>query len=132
MNAVPKPAEGSPLAGLRVLVVEDMFLIAEDLADQLTGWGCEVIGPDGHVKGALQHIADSKIDGALLDVNLDGETSFEIAAILSSQNVPFIFLTGYDRDAIFPAEFQSAPKLSKPLVSEALQAMMRQHFLHAA
>jgi CheY-like chemotaxis protein len=132
MDAAPKSAEGSPLAGLRVLVVEDMFLIAEDIADQLSGWGCEVVGPDGHVKGALQRIAESRIDGALLDVNLDGETSFEIAAVLSSKNVPFIFLTGYDRDTFFPDELQSAPKLSKPVVGEALQAMIRQHFLRAA
>jgi CheY-like chemotaxis protein len=130
MNAAAKRAESSPLSGLRVLVVEDMFLIAEDIADQLSEWGCKVVGPDRHVKGALQSIAESRIDGALLDVNLDGETSFEIASTLASQDTPFIFMTGYDSEKVFPAEFQSAPKLSKPVIPEALQAMIRRHFLN--
>ena len=130
MNAVAKRAESSPLSGLRVLVVEDMFLIAEDIADQLSEWGCEVVGPNRHVKGALMSIAECRIDGALLDVNLDGETSFEIASTLASQDTPFIFMTGYDSEKMFPVEFKSAPKLNKPVIAEALQAMMRQHFLN--
>ncbi|MGN6303608.1 MAG: response regulator [Mesorhizobium sp.] len=132
MTAGTTPAPAVSLTGLKVLVVEDMFLIAEDLAEQLSTWGCEVVGPDRHVKGALQSIANSHIDGALLDVNLDGETSFEIASTLASRNTPFIFLTGYDSEKAFPAEFHSAPKLSKPVVAEALQAMIRRHFLNQA
>jgi CheY-like chemotaxis protein len=129
MNAVAKRAESSPLSGLRVLVVEDMFLIAEDIAGQLSEWGCKVVGPDRHVKGALRNIATNQVDGALLDVNLDGETSFEIASALASQDIPFIFMTGYDSEEVFPAEFQSAPKLNKPVIPDVLQRMIQRHFL---
>jgi CheY-like chemotaxis protein len=105
-----------------------MFLIAEDIADQLTSWGCEVVGPDSRPDSALDRIKGAELDGALLDVNLAGETSFGIASVLASRNVPFIFLTGYDREAVFPSEFRSAPKLAKPIATEALQEMMTLHF----
>jgi two-component SAPR family response regulator len=128
MNPASKSAEPA-LAGLRVLIVEDMFLIAIDLADQLAGLGCEIVGPDSHVEGALTNIKAHELDGALLDVNLDGETSFPIASALSSRKIPFIFLTGYDGDTIFPAEFRSSPKLPKPVATETLSTMMKQHFV---
>lgn len=116
------------LSGLRVLVVEDVFLIAEDLADQLASWGCKVVGPDGRVAGALQKIAEDALDGALLDVNLKDETSFPIATALAARGIPFIFLTGYDGKTVFPEEFRASPKLSKPVISEQLARAMEQHF----
>jgi CheY-like chemotaxis protein len=120
----------SPLAGLRILIAEDMYLVAQDIADQLAGLGCEVVGPDGRVKSALKRIESSGIDGALLDVNLGGESSFVIAAELASRHIPFIFLTGYDRETAFPSEFRSSPKLSKPVADKALAQMMEKHFVH--
>ncbi len=128
MNRPHKTGDASRLSGLRILVVEDMFLVAEDLADQLAGWGCEVIGPLSRVEAALKCIEEKGLDGALLDVNLDGETSFPIAAALAARQVPFIFLTGYDRETAFPAEFRPAPKLAKPVIPNALVQMMECHF----
>jgi two-component SAPR family response regulator len=120
--------DASPLAGLRILIVEDMFLVADDLAEQLNGWSCHVVGPEARVKDALARIAESELDGALLDVNLGKEWSFDIAVELASRNVPFIFLTGYDRDTVFPGDLHSRPKLSKPVDSDALAKMIEQHF----
>ncbi|WP_353646082.1 hypothetical protein [Mesorhizobium sp. WSM2239] len=125
-------ADAMPLSGLRVLVVEDAFLIAEDLADQLSMWGCEVIGPDGHVSRALEQIGDNELDGALLDVNLKNETSFPIASALAARGIPFVFLTGYDSDTVFPNEFRSSPKIGKPVDPELLARVMEQHFKRAS
>jgi CheY-like chemotaxis protein len=112
--------ERFPLLGLHILVVEDTFLVAMDLSDQLTDSGCDVIGPAASVKQALEQIHGVALDGAVLDVNLNGERSFPIAELLTARGVPFLFLTGYDSATVFPEEFQSAPRLSKPVDGKAL------------
>jgi CheY-like chemotaxis protein len=104
-----------PLSGLQVLIVEDTFLVAMDLSDQLTDSGCSVIGPAASVQQALDQIDGVALDGAVLDVNLDGERSFPIAEVLTARGVPFLFLSGYDSATVFPEEFQAAPRLSKPV-----------------
>lgn len=104
------------LKGLRVLVVEDQFLVAEDLAQTLTDWGCEVLGPAAEVKSALKIVASHTLDGAILDINLGHhETSFPVAAVLRQRDVPFVFLTGNAFDSSFPQEYAEFPRLSKPM-----------------
>ncbi|TPI32665.1 response regulator [Mesorhizobium sp. B3-1-9] len=103
------------LSGLNVLVVEDVFMLAEDLTDRLTQAGCTVIGPAPTVRQALAQIDGVALDGAVLDVNLRGEQSFPLAEHLTLGRVPFIFLTGYDSVTVFPDQFRDKPKLSKPV-----------------
>jgi CheY-like chemotaxis protein len=110
----------SPLSGLQVLVVEDVFLVALDLSDQLADSGCEVVGPASSVKQALEKIDGIALDGAVLDVNLGGERSFPVAELLASRGIPFLFLTGYDSATVIPEEFQQAPRLSKPVDAKTL------------
>jgi CheY-like chemotaxis protein len=118
--------EKSPLSGLHVLVVEDMFLVALDLSDQLTDSGCEVIGPASSVRQALEEIDGVELDGAVLDINLAGERSFPVAELLAARGVPFLFLTGYDSGGTIPEQFKQAPKLSKPVdVTELTNAVAR-------
>ncbi|RWB79060.1 MAG: response regulator [Mesorhizobium sp.] len=103
------------LSGLKVLVVEDVFMLAQDLADQLTGAGCTVVGPVPTVQQALEQADSVALDGAVLDVNLRGERSFPLAEHLARGGVPFIFLTGYDSATVFPDQFRDAQKLTKPV-----------------
>ncbi|TIV66576.1 MAG: response regulator [Mesorhizobium sp.] len=105
----------TPLSGLNVLVVEDVFMLAQDLADQLAGAGCTIVGPAPTVQQALDQIDGIALDGALLDVNLRGERSFPLAEHLARGGVPFIFLTGYDSATVFPDRFRDTPKLTKPV-----------------
>jgi DNA-binding response OmpR family regulator len=114
------------LTGVRVLIVEDSFLVAEDLAETVTEFGCTVVGPAGTLADGLRHAADSDLDGALLDVNLsNNETSFPIAELLRERGVPFLFLSGYDLDSAFPHEFKPVERLAKPVDARRLaQAMM--------
>ncbi|AEH90886.1 MULTISPECIES: response regulator [Mesorhizobium] len=107
--------KNAPLSGLRVLVVEDAFLLALDLSDELKTAGCDVVGPAPSVQQALEQIDGVKLDGAVLDVNLHGERSFPIAEHLATRGVPFVFLTGYDSATVFPDQFQDSPRLSKPV-----------------
>ncbi|TIU45472.1 MAG: response regulator, partial [Mesorhizobium sp.] len=54
------------LSDLKVLVVEDVFMLAQDLADQLSGAGCTVVGPVPTVQQALDQADSIALDGAVL------------------------------------------------------------------
>lgn len=65
------------LQGCRILIVEDEFLLADDLAHVLDDAGATVLGPVPSVRDALELIAGEKaIDFAVLDVNLHGDMVF--------------------------------------------------------
>ena len=115
----------------RVLVVEDESLVAMMLCDMLEDLGCAVVGPTATVTGALALLdAGAPPDGALLDVNLGGESAYGVADALARRAVPFIFVSGYGRGGIDP-RYAQAPVLSKPFepvrlaraVGQALRSM---------
>jgi DNA-binding NtrC family response regulator len=104
------------LAGIRLLVVEDEYLIASDLAFVLEGAGAEVIGPAGTVEDALALVdsGGARLNGAVLDVNLRDARVFPVADALAAIGVPFVLTTGYDISAI-PAAYIQAPRCEKPI-----------------
>jgi CheY-like chemotaxis protein len=112
----------SALHRRRFLVVEDEYLVAATMVDALEELGAEAIGPAGTVEDALRLIESegSRLDGAVLDVNLHGVKVFPVARALAAHGVPFIFATGYDAIAI-PEEFGQVPRCEKP-VGKALLA----------
>lgn len=117
------------LSGLRVLIVEDMWLVADDIAETLAELGIEVVGPAGHLDEGLRHAQSAPLDGALLDVNLGGDlTSVPIAAALRDRGVPFLFLTGYDSASALLGEFANRPKVSKPVEPRTLVRAMTRVF----
>ena len=116
------------LRGLKVLVVEDLFLLGETIRDHLESCGCEVVGPAASLQRALELAIGTSLDGAVLDINLDGELSFPVAACLEASGVPFVFLTGYDDPSIVPAEFRSLPHLTKPCDYAELTAALANAF----
>jgi CheY-like chemotaxis protein len=108
------------LDGLRILVVEDNFLAAEVVRDALEHSGCTVVGPVGRVADGLHLAEREKLDGAVLDINLNGDRCFPIAEILKGRGVPFVFLTGYDSSTVIPAELRATPRLGKPVLEQQL------------
>lgn len=108
------------LGGCRILIVEDRYLIAAELADEVERGGAEVVGPVGDVAAACKLIAERAIDCALLDVNLEGELAYPLAEALRIKGVPFIFLTGYDRE-ILPEAWRDCPRLTKPVSGRVLR-----------
>jgi len=110
------------LRGKRILVVEDEPLVALDICACLTSAACEVLGPTGAVPEAKALIEQAGFDAALLDLNLEGECSEELAQALTRKNIPFAFLTGYRRNALPPA-FRDCIMLSKPFGREQLVAV---------
>jgi DNA-binding response OmpR family regulator len=109
------PAEHAPLAGRRVLIIEDEYFIADDITRAIASLGADVIGPVADVEEARRILdAGTRIDGALLDINVRNEMIFPLARALRSRNVPFVFATGYDKD-VLGAEFHDVPVWEKPL-----------------
>jgi hypothetical protein len=60
----------------------------------------------------------------VLDVNLGGETVYEVADFLMSEHVPFVFVTGYGRENMEP-RLREVPLLRKPVDRENLSALLR-------
>ena len=127
MNSVS--ADVDTLKGMRVLVVEDSFLIAWSLRRILTELGCRVVGPVSTVAQAMRLIEERGCDAAILDVNLGTETSLPIAETLSARSTPFFFVTGYASPALSAHEFQAQRRLRKPLTEATLRNAMLEDFI---
>jgi DNA-binding response OmpR family regulator len=112
------------LAGFRILVVEDEYLIAMELKRWLQEAGVEVLGPVPSVERALDLIEDERLDAAVLDINLgDGDTSFPIADRLEVLKVPYLFATGEVRTAK-SSGYNASPRLEKPCSRADLLRML--------
>jgi CheY-like chemotaxis protein len=110
-------ADNAPagIAGRRLLLVEDDYLIAWDLASWLESKGADVLGPAASVADALMLLTtDSMPDAAVLDISLGDERVFPVADALEAAHVPFVFLSGYDAREV-PDSYGCAPRCSKPL-----------------
>ena len=100
---------------LNILVVEDEFLIATEIATILEDAGHAVVGPAGSVAAALAALAEpGKPDFAVIDANLRGESSSPIAAELRRLSIPFCVCTGY-RPSDLKAQFGEAATIQKPV-----------------
>ena len=106
-------AATSVLAGLRILVVEDEYIIAEAITMMLEDFGCIVVGPIATIEEAIAAVNDGGLDGALLDANLHGHSSAPVGVALRAAAVPFIVATGYGTLPLEDA-LNRAPRISKP------------------
>jgi CheY-like chemotaxis protein len=112
------------LAHRRVLVVEDEYFIADDMAHSLEKLGAEVVGPVPTRDRALAVLSSGeRIDAAVLDINLREESVFPVAEILRQLGVPFVFATGYDESSI-PAAYREVPRWEKPFKPDQLAKML--------
>lgn len=115
-----------PLAGRRLLLVEDEAMVAMMIQDMLEDLGCVVAAVAADVPHGLAYAEDDALalDAAVLDVNLGGEKVFPVAERLTTRRVPFIFSTGYGRNGMGP-EFAEVPVLAKPYDMVALSGALR-------
>ena len=112
-----------PLAGLRVLVVEDDYFIADEICTTLRNGGAEVLGPAPDIEHGLDVVKSERLDCAVLDINLHGDLAFNLAAELRRRGTPSIFATGYDQ-SVLPGNFSDSVRLEKPVnLTELLRAV---------
>jgi CheY-like chemotaxis protein len=94
--------------------VEDSYFIMTEYEALCAHLGWEIVGPATRLGQALALARSEVFDAALLDVNLHGEMSWEIADILKVRHIPFAFCTGYDQSTILPQHLVGTPVLEKP------------------
>ena len=119
--------KASVLAGKRVLVVEDEYLVALEVENVLLDAGCIVVGPFASVEEGLAAAKVEDVDIALLDVNVAGEMVFPVAHFLERAGIPFLFVTGYGK-AILPRDRPTWEACSKPFHPAELTKRLAQKF----
>ncbi len=98
----------------RVLLVEDEKMVAGILQRMLTELGYTVVGPASDVDEAMTMIDGGGIDAAVLNISLEGGTSYPVADVLATLGIPFVFSTGYGKEILFSSNHHAAPLLKKP------------------
>ena len=112
---------------LRVIVVEDMALIAMEIRDLLEELGHEVVAVAGNIADALHTVrsVEPRPDFVMLDANLHGKSAAPVAAVLQELGIPFIIASGYG-DETLAAMGNEAPRLSKPVSKIELDRVLSQ------
>jgi CheY-like chemotaxis protein len=110
-------------AQIRVLVVEDEYLIRMLVEDMLADLGYAVAAAVGTMAEASELAATGHFSAAILDVNLDGNEIFPVADILNGRGVPFVFVTGYGERSL-PEPYRDRPALQKPFQADQLGAAL--------
>jgi CheY-like chemotaxis protein len=105
------------LQGLRVSVVEDETMVAILLEDMLVDLGCEVLWTAHRVAKALDLVAGSNPDAAILDVNIAGDMVYPVAEALAARGIPFVFTTGYGVRGVAD-DWRDRPIVQKPFQVE--------------
>ena len=108
------------LPGVRVLVVEDEGAVAFMIEEMLGDLGCEVAASGASVTRAEEAVRSLAFDAAVLDVNLAGATTFDLARELDRRRLPYVFSTGYGNAAL-PPDLRDRPVLTKPFAASDLQ-----------
>jgi CheY-like chemotaxis protein len=112
----------SELNGSSVLLLEDEYLIAMDAEQILLALGAAKVAIAGTIAEAEQLAKAERYDLAMLDVNINGESSFSLAEMLRARDIPVVFATGYDmRDRSVP---DNAAAVIKPYTSDSLKAAL--------
>jgi DNA-binding response OmpR family regulator len=109
---------------VRILVVEDEYLVATLLQDQLAAMGYKDVILAGDLAAGRRLIENDHPDFVILDVNVGEAKVFAIATELRAREVPFIFSTGESRDSL-PVEWREYPLLEKPMRPSELSAALR-------
>ena len=107
---------GADLAGCRILVVEDNFLLAMEIEDVLRRAAASCSArPARDRAGAGAARRRAAPDAAVLDVDLQGRRVTPVAAALHARGVPYLLVTGYADPQLGDPELGAGPRLDKPV-----------------
>ncbi len=97
-----------------VLLLEDEWLIADEIELAPQAAGFDIPGPGGRICVAVDLLASQRVDAGVLDINLHGERSFGVAEQLARTAAPFVFFSGYS-DRELPRSQRDRPPMQKPI-----------------
>ena len=111
---------------MRILIVEDEFLVAMLLEDILSEMGHRVVARVSRVGEAIKIASEADINFAILDIDfLGGAKSFPVAEVLRRRCIPFLFATGYGSDGL-AGEYSDELALQKRYARSELEAAIDQ------
>ncbi|HMA49725.1 MAG TPA: response regulator [Magnetospirillaceae bacterium] len=110
-----KTEVGALLDGLRVLIVDDEFLIATDMGESFREDGAEVVGPFTTLADALKAAEEETFSVAILDYRLGSQTTETVADILMSRKIPFLFCSGGTLSEALIARLPKGTLMLKPV-----------------
>ena len=113
---------GTALNGVRVLLLEDEAIVNFAITDVLHEFGYRV-SACMHLHEALAVIEQDLPDAAVLDVNIRGEMSYDVAEKLHEKGVPIVFLTGYATFEL-AGKWNKFPHCFKPCAPAELKALL--------
>jgi DNA-binding NtrC family response regulator len=111
----------------KILIVEDEFIVANDLRIMLEKAGYKVCGIAPSVVKALELIATKAPDWILLDIFLQGDkTGIDLAGQLTEMEIPFIYISANTNQGILEAAKATLPYgfLVKPFREKDLMVML--------
>jgi DNA-binding response OmpR family regulator len=117
----PQSNDRSASSPLRVLVVEDEMMVAFLVETMLGELGHQLAGWASRLEQAMDLARSTAADLAILDINLDGEPVYPVADVLAERGIPFLFATGYGRQA-GQSPYADRPTLQKPYRLDDLRA----------
>lgn len=118
-----RSASSLALFGVRALVVEDAWQIADALKLSLEKMGMVVVGPAATTAEARRMAAESNPDLAIVDVNLNGEMAYALMDWLHDRGARVIVISGYEDLPLSLGKF--AATLHKPFTAIALLATLQ-------
>ncbi|HLY04416.1 MAG TPA: response regulator [Rhizomicrobium sp.] len=113
-------APNTRLAGARVLIVEDEFIIALEIQANLEEAGATVIGPAYTLEQALELAEREQLSAAMLDLRLGRDSASLVAQLLHERQIPFLFYTGQPPSDPIRRAWPESTTLSKPASSDEI------------
>ncbi len=116
-------------AGKRALLVEDNIVLAMDMVDTLSRLGAEEVRTAATLEQGMELCVAPDLDFAVLDMNLRGVVSMDLADKLLDLGMPFVFVTGYGSKIEVPSRMEGVPILTKPIdestLSRTIEALLK-------
>lgn len=111
------------LADLRVLIVEDAWLIADTMAVVLESEGARILGPTPTGAGASELLKQEVADVALVDMSLADGFADRLIGELDDRRIPYVIVTGF---GALPtnADAGAVKVIEKPFDSRALVELL--------
>lgn len=103
------------LAGRRILVVEDEFILSLDICEQIEACGGVVVGPAATLACGHALLQDEpKPDGGILNIRIGHQLVYPLADTLIEAGVPIIFASSESKASV-PVDYAGVPLVRKPV-----------------
>lgn len=110
---------------MRIFIVEDEALVAMMLEEALAELGHSVSASCAEFDDALRVAHAGEFDAAIVDINLRGRASFEVAQAVAARGIPVCFASGHGAGDI-PPDYAAFRVLAKPYTLHEVERLLAQ------